>query len=37
MEKILEIKNLKKVFYKNKVPFTAVNDISFEMKKGECL
>ncbi|MGN0277094.1 MAG: ABC transporter ATP-binding protein [Hominisplanchenecus sp.] len=37
METILEIKNLKKVFYKNKVPFTAVNDISFEMKKGECL
>ncbi|MCI5900777.1 MAG: dipeptide/oligopeptide/nickel ABC transporter ATP-binding protein [Hominisplanchenecus sp.] len=37
MEKILEIKNLKKVFYKNKIPFTAVNDISFEMKKGECL
>ena len=34
---ILDVKNLKKVFYKNKVPFTAVNDISFEMKKGECL
>lgn len=37
METILEVKNLKKVFYQDKVPFTAVNDISFEMKKGECL
>lgn len=37
MERILEVKNLKKVFYKNKVPFTAVNAISFYVEKGECL
>ena len=37
MEKILEVKNLKKTFYKNKTAFTAVNNISFHMKKGECL
>lgn len=37
MDTILEIKNLKKVFYKNKVPFTAVDDISFDLKRGECL
>ena len=37
MEKILEVKNLKKAFYKNKTAFTVVNNISFHMKKGECL
>lgn len=37
MDTILEVKNLKKVFYKNKVPFTAVNGISFDLKRGECL
>lgn len=37
MEKILEIHNLKKTFYKNKVPFTAVGGISFSMERGECL
>lgn len=37
MEKILEVKDLKKTFYKNKVPVTAVNGISFSMRKGECL
>lgn len=37
MQKILEIYNLKKTFYKNKIPFTAVDGISFAMKKGECL
>jgi len=37
MSKILEVHNLKKTFYKNKVPFTAVGGISFYMEKGECL
>lgn len=37
METILEVKNLTKVFYKNKVPFTAVDQISFCIKKGECV
>lgn len=37
MENILEIHNLKKTFYKNKIPFPAVGGISFSMKKGECL
>lgn len=34
---LLEVKDLKKVFYKNKVPFTAVDSISFSLEKGECL
>ena len=33
MSKILEINNLKKTFYKNKIPFTAVDSISFSMEK----
>lgn len=37
MEKLLEIRNLKKTFYKNKVPLTAVGGISFFIEKGECL
>lgn len=37
MGHLLEVKDLKKVFYKNKVPFPAVNGISFHMEKGECL
>lgn len=37
MEKILEVKNLKKTFYKNKRPLLAVNDVSFHVEKGECL
>ena len=37
MAKILEVKNLKKTLYKNKIPFTAVDSISFSMEKGECL
>lgn len=37
METILEVKNVTKVFYKNKVPFTAVDQISFCIKKGECV
>lgn len=37
MEKLLEVKELKKTFYKNKVPFVAVNGISFHVEKGECL
>lgn len=37
MQKILEVKDLKKTFYKNKIPFVAVNGISFQVNKGECL
>lgn len=37
MQKILEVKELKKTFYKNKTPFMAVSNISFDMYKGECL
>lgn len=37
MRKILEVKALKKTFYKNKVPFAALNDICFDVGKGECL
>ena len=37
MDKILEVKNLKKTFYKNRIPSVAVNDISFYMMRGECL
>ncbi len=37
MQKILEVKELKKTFCKNKVPFVAVNNISFDMYKGEYL
>lgn len=37
MHAILEVKDLKKVFYKKKVPFAAVNRISFKVEKGECL
>lgn len=37
MEKILEVQGLKKTFYKNKVPFAAVKDVSFQVEKGECL
>lgn len=34
---ILEVKNLTKEFYKNKKLFTAVDHISFQLQKGECL
>ncbi len=37
MQKLLEVKDLKKTFYKNKVPLMAVNKISFDVYKGECL
>ena len=37
MEKILEVKGLKKTFYKNKIPFVAVDGVSFDIGKGECL
>ncbi len=37
MENILEVKELRKTFYKNQIAFTAVDNISFDMKKGECL
>ena len=37
MQNILEAKDLKKVFYKNRVPFEAVDGVSFHIGKGECL
>lgn len=37
MQTILEVRGLKRTFYKEKELFTAVNSISFEVKKGECL
>ncbi len=37
MQKLLEVKGLKKTFYKNKVPFVAVNNVSFDVNEGECL
>lgn len=37
MEKILEVKELRKTFYKNKILLTAVDGVSFDMGKGECV
>lgn len=37
MENILEVKNLTVQFKKDKKPFLAVNDVSFEVRKGEIL
>ena len=37
MEKILEVKNLRKTFYKSRSPFPAVEDVSFHLMSGECL
>lgn len=37
MQKLLEVKGLKKTFYKNKAPFVAVNNVSFNVNEGECL
>lgn len=37
MANILEVKGLKKIFYKNKESFVAVDAINFSMKAGECL
>lgn len=37
MQKILEIKDLKKTFYIKKTPFTAVDGVSFDLIRGECL
>ena len=37
MQDILEAKDLKKVFYKNRVPFEAVDGVSFHIGNGECL
>ena len=37
MQNILEIKEIKKTFYKNRIPFPAVDGISFAMERGECL
>lgn len=37
MDKLLEVKNIKKTFYKNKNLIMAVKGISFSVRKGECL
>ena len=37
MEKLLEVKELKKTFYKHKIPFAAVDGVSFDLTRGECL
>jgi len=37
MSNVLEVKNLTVEFKKNKKPFYAVNDVSFEVKEGEIL
>ncbi len=37
MEKLLEAKEIRKTFYKGKIPFTAVDGVSFSMERGECL
>lgn len=37
MEKVLEVKNLTKTFYKNKIPLKAADDVSFDVRAGECL
>ena len=37
MEKILEVKNLRKTFYKSRSIFPAVEDVSFHLMRGECL
>jgi peptide/nickel transport system ATP-binding protein len=36
-EKLLDVKNLSVTFERNSKRFTAVNEISFQIKKGECL
>ena len=37
MKNNIEAKDMKKVFYKNRVPFEAVDGVSFHIGKGECL
>ena len=36
-EIVLRAENLKKVFVSRKKEFTAVDDVSFELERGECL
>ena len=36
-EIVLRAENLKKVFVSGKKAFTAVDDVSFELERGECL
>ena len=36
-EIVLRAENLKKVFISGKKEFTAVDDVSFELERGECL
>ena len=37
MDKLLEVKNIKKSFYKGNKLVNAVNGITFSVKKGECV
>ena len=37
MGKILEVKNLKKTFYKAKKAYTAVDDVSFSAGEASCV
>ncbi|MDO4260818.1 MAG: dipeptide/oligopeptide/nickel ABC transporter ATP-binding protein [Eubacteriales bacterium] len=37
MERLLEVRELKKTFYKEKKPFVAVDRISFHVDRGECV
>ena len=37
MGKILEVKNLKKTFYKAKKAYTAVDDVSFSVGEASCV
>lgn len=36
-EVILKVQHLKKIFISGKKSFTAVNDVSFELRRGQCL
>ncbi|MDY5032504.1 MAG: ATP-binding cassette domain-containing protein, partial [Blautia sp.] len=36
-ETILKAEHLKKIFSTGKKTFTAVDDVSFELKRGQCL
>ena len=36
-ETVLRVEHLKKIFTSGKKSFTAVDDVSFEVKRGQCL
>ena len=37
MSEFLTVSNLKKTYYKGKISIPAVDDVSFELREGECL